>query len=221
MEKDSKKAEFQKSVKAAHLEFDVEPMDQLYENKLGGYFSRLRVKKILQHLSHDSTVLDLGCEAGHVSLKMHKHGCNVISLDLCLPALKKFKEKLKQQNNNDIHPFQAIAQKLPLKDSSVDAVVATEVFEHMPDLPTVISEMNRVLKPGGKVIVTFPNEPLRKKGHGVARLLGIHTEIEDEVTLYDYTFEEIKEKIAKHFKIKKAFSFPTYLPLTRFILAEK
>ncbi len=221
MENQSKDQEFEKSVKAAHLEFDVEPMDQLYQNKLGGYFSRLRVKKILENLPHDSTVLDLGCEAGHVSLKMHKHGCNVISLDLCLPTLKKFKHKLEKENNSSIHPFQAIAQKIPLKDNSVDAVVATEVFEHMPDLPSVISEMHRITKPGGKVIVTFPNEPLRKKGHGVARLLGIHTEIEDEVTLYDYTFEEIKEKIAKHFTIQKAFSFPSYLPLTRFILAEK
>tara|TARA_Y100000310_G_scaffold343993_1_gene454426 strand:+ start:3221 stop:3886 length:666 start_codon:yes stop_codon:yes gene_type:complete len=214
--------EFKKSVDAAYLEFKVEPMDQLYSNKIAGYFSRLRVKKILKEANFkDKKVLDLGCEAGYVSLMMNQAHAKVTSFDLCIPALKKFKEKLIKHNIKDITPFAAIAQKLPLKDSQFDYVVATEVFEHMPELDKVISESFRVLKPGGKLIVTFPNEYLRKKVYWIAKLFGIHTEVEDEVTLYEYSKKEIIDKLSKKFTVKKVYTFPWYFRITHMMVSEK
>ncbi|MDP7324016.1 MAG: class I SAM-dependent methyltransferase, partial [Candidatus Woesearchaeota archaeon] len=166
-------------------------------------------------------VLDLGCEAGYVSLMMKNKGAKVVSLDLCVPALQKFKEKLDKKDIQGIHPFAAIAQQLPLKPNQFDIVVATEVFEHMPELDKVIAEVARVMKSGGSFIVTFPNERLRKKIYWIAKLFGIHTEVEDQVTLYEYTKEEIIDRLAKHFVIKKVYSFPWYFRLTHFMLGEK
>ncbi|MDO1451007.1 class I SAM-dependent methyltransferase [Rhodocytophaga aerolata] len=45
---------------------------------------------------------------------------------------------------------------MPLADASVDCVIATEVFEHCPDLSIVLNEINRVLKPGGMLFFTVP-----------------------------------------------------------------
>jgi SAM-dependent methyltransferase len=45
---------------------------------------------------------------------------------------------------------------LPLPDNAVNCALATEVLEHCPDPGNVLREMNRVLKPGGWVLITVP-----------------------------------------------------------------
>lgn len=50
----------------------------------------------------------------------------------------------------------ADAARLCLPDSSVDVVIAAEVFEHLPDDAAVAAELHRVLRPGGLLAVTVP-----------------------------------------------------------------
>jgi ubiquinone/menaquinone biosynthesis C-methylase UbiE len=47
-------------------------------------------------------------------------------------------------------------QRLPFADQVFDVVLATEVFEHVVDLDGVLAELKRVLRPGGKLLVTAP-----------------------------------------------------------------
>lgn len=47
-------------------------------------------------------------------------------------------------------------RQLPIRTSSVDTVLCTEVLEHVPDARPMMVEMGRVLKPGGKLLVTVP-----------------------------------------------------------------
>ena len=63
--------------------------------------------------------------------------------------------------NIDFYPFRNVdivadAGRLPLKDSSVDAVVCESLLEHVADPAKVILEIKRVLKPGGLVYITAP-----------------------------------------------------------------
>ena len=46
------------------------------------------------------------------------------------------------------------AHHLPFRDGSIDAIVCTEVFEHLIDPPGAAREIERVLKPGGKLVLT-------------------------------------------------------------------
>jgi SAM-dependent methyltransferase len=46
------------------------------------------------------------------------------------------------------------AHRLPFRDATFDAIVCTEVFEHLLDPPTAANEMIRVLKPGGRLALT-------------------------------------------------------------------
>lgn len=45
---------------------------------------------------------------------------------------------------------------LPFPDNHFDSIFTTEVFEHVFNLPEIIVELNRVLKPGGKILITCP-----------------------------------------------------------------
>ncbi len=48
------------------------------------------------------------------------------------------------------------AANVPVPDQSFDTCISTQVLEHVKDPAALISEANRVLKPGGKVILSFP-----------------------------------------------------------------
>ena len=55
--------------------------------------------------------------------------------------------------------IKADVRKLPFKDNWADYILATEIFEHLPlkDLESTAKEWMRVLKPGGRMVITCPN----------------------------------------------------------------
>ena len=75
--------------------------------------------------------------------------------------------------------FACPADDIPLPDASLDSILCTEVLEHVPDPLAVWREFNRLLKPGGKVLLATPmywpghEEPYdfyRYTGFGLRRL---------------------------------------------------
>ncbi|KKR30757.1 MAG: Methyltransferase type 11, partial [Candidatus Woesebacteria bacterium GW2011_GWA1_39_8] len=162
------------SLKAAQKEFREEPMKDFYYNKFAGWPSRLRVKKVLEELGEvkNKRVLDIGCEAGFISFKiLDRNPKELYSIDIVDEALKEFKEKLKNKNyKTKIVIKKVFLQKMPFKNDFFDTAVCTEVIEHAPEIGKGFKEMARVLKKGGKLILTFPNEKLRKKVYWIAKL---------------------------------------------------
>src|SRR6201992_1658186 len=63
----------------------------------------------------------------------------------------------------------ADAERIPYEDETFDLVVGHAVLHHIPDVPTALREVMRVLKPGGRFV--FAGEPT-KIGDGYARRLG-------------------------------------------------
>jgi 2-polyprenyl-6-hydroxyphenyl methylase/3-demethylubiquinone-9 3-methyltransferase len=98
----------------------------------------------------DGTVLvDIGCGGGiladHVSDFTH------IGIDLTTSALA-------AARTHGVVPVRADAASLPLGDGSAGVVVAGEVLEHVADMPAVVAELCRVLRPGGTVIIDTIND---------------------------------------------------------------
>ena len=55
--------------------------------------------------------------------------------------------------------------KIPFEENSFDLVLSNQVFEHVPDLTAVLSEIARVLKPEGKLLSLFPSNEVIREGH--------------------------------------------------------
>ncbi len=88
--------------------------------------------------------LDVGCRDGYWSEKLKSKGYEVVSSDLephYPPAL--------QLDAN---------RKLPFADNEFDLIWCSEVIEHLLDPPFTVAEFKRVLKPGGTLLMTTPNQ---------------------------------------------------------------
>lgn len=207
---------------AARLMYAIDSMDEYYKRDVLGIPSRVRVKKILHELGNvkNKQVLDVGCEAGYITRQMAQKGAKVTGVDLIEEPLNKFKQilstlpKLKKR----ISIQQADANKLPFKNHQFDWVVAAEIIEHMSTLSGFVDGTYMALKPKGKLLITFPNEPLREKFYPFLTLMGINANIESQVTIKTYKPEEIINAFAKKFDLIKFYRLPWFLPLTHLMI---
>lgn len=55
--------------------------------------------------------------------------------------------------------------RIPFEDQAFDLIVNNQVFEHVSDLPGVLAEVRRVLKPGGTLLSLFPSREVWRVGH--------------------------------------------------------
>jgi len=92
-------------------------------------------------------VLDIGCGWGFLARNFAAEGARVTCLDLSFATMRMARrEGSKQELTMDF--VRAAAEYQPLK-CPFDIATATDVLEHVEDLPAVIAEIARVLKPGG------------------------------------------------------------------------
>lgn len=75
-------------------------------------------------------------------------------------TLDKFSSEAAAALPGNVEFVKAIVPPLPFKDESFDYVVSFQVIEHIADDRTFIKEVHRVLRKGGKFIVTTPNKPM-------------------------------------------------------------
>jgi SAM-dependent methyltransferase len=112
-------------------------------------------------LKPNSKFLDLGCGEGrHCFGAYMSEEIDVFGFDMSLSDVGKAKENFDQFNENtstkSCNFGVADAKKLPFKDNTFDFIICSEVLEHIIDYQSALSEINRILKPEGKLAVSVP-----------------------------------------------------------------
>jgi len=114
------------------------------------------ISQVQKHVKIDENfrVLDIGCGDGRfldlVPAK-HKFGVDVSSVGV----------ELAKKKGIDAHVVDVEHDKLPFESNFFDMVFCMEVLEHVFDISLLLSEIKRVLKPGGHIHATVPNEVYR------------------------------------------------------------
>lgn len=103
----------------------------------------------------DCTALEVGCGTGRFSEFLVRLGCHVHALDVT-PAMLEQARALRS-GASAIKWIRASAENLPLVDASFDLVLALKVLPHVPNLPSAIGDVARVLRPEGTAILEFYN----------------------------------------------------------------
>ena len=100
---------------------------------------------------HDRRVLDAGCGTGFFSERARARGARVISLDIGPNLLKVTRARA------GTSVVAADVTQLGLGDASFDVVISSECIEHTVSPRAAVAELSRVLRPGGRLVLTCPN----------------------------------------------------------------
>jgi ubiquinone/menaquinone biosynthesis C-methylase UbiE len=117
---------------------------------------------IRPHLTDGSRLLEIGCGAGNLLLQATVQDSYPVALDLSRQALTFVRSRLEEaktgaQSPSDFACTQAIGEFLPFTDNSFDCILISEVIEHLAAPQVSLREAVRVLRPGGRLLVTTPN----------------------------------------------------------------
>lgn len=132
----------------------------------------------------DKFILDCGCGSGGYILEFFKYSPNVFGVECD-------EEKVKFFKSLNVNPSNVIAgniESLPFEDNKFDLVFLNEVLEHVQNEQKALSEIKRVLKTGGLLVLFSPNR------------------------LYPFETHEVTTKI-RNISLPYYFPFIPYIPL--------
>ena len=127
-------------------------------------------------------VLDLGCGAGIDSAEFARNGASVISTDFARTATQSTQSLLKEANL-PARVVQADVTSLPFENDTFDCVYSFGVLHHIPDVDKAVSEINRVLKPGGQIMAMLYNKDSLLYGYSIVYLRGIKEGLLGKLTM--------------------------------------
>lgn len=128
------------------------------------------------------SVLDLGCGAGIDSGEFARHGACVVSVDFTETATK-LTEKLLREANLPGEVKRADATSLPFEKDTFDCVYSFGVLHHILDVDKAVSEIHRVLKPGGQVMAMLYHKDSLLYAYSIVYLKGIRERLLEKLTM--------------------------------------
>jgi SAM-dependent methyltransferase len=163
------------------------------------YFE-LRRRFLREHVRSGDRVLDLGCGEGTFTALLAQTGAEAVGVEVAESALRRARAA---------HPeigflLSPVDGPLPLEDAAFDVVWASEVIEHVADTARWLSEIRRVLRPAGRLLLTTPHHRrlavlfggLERYAEPLSDHLHLYTRKSLKRTLAELGFREIAVRAA-------------------------
>ena len=126
---------------------------------------------VLEYLSisRDDRICEVGVGSGETTVRLSKLGMTVTGFDISQPTVEALRYLEKRYPNMrlvtaDVTDPTAVAD----YEGRFTLLVSCDTLEHVTDPPAYFRSIARLLSPGGRFLVTFPNEP-KERMHGITR----------------------------------------------------
>jgi ubiquinone/menaquinone biosynthesis C-methylase UbiE len=97
-------------------------------------------------------VLEVGCGQGHLTIRLAARGIDIVGIDANPNAAE-------VSGSDRVRHMRA--EELEFDDAEFETIVSVHAIEHIPPLEKAVSEMARVLRPGGRALFIYPAEPIQ------------------------------------------------------------
>src|SRR5258708_1182295 len=166
-----------------------------------GHHSMQRYKFAMNFVQ--GRVLDVACGTGYGSYVLGYRASHVLGVDIASTAIAE--AKLHNSRHN-VEYREGTLQQLTLPSNSFAAAVSLETLEHLSDPVTFLTEVARVLAPGGRLVISAPNA--LQYSRGAPPMHNPHH-------LNEPTFEQLSAWLDPYFRIEDASEHsPCWDPLT-------
>jgi SAM-dependent methyltransferase len=120
---------------------------------------RRRRELLLGEVRPGERVLDLGCGAGRFVAALRDAGADPVGVEVAEAALERARRNAPGADLRLVAPDGA----LPLGHGEIDLVWCSEVLEHVPDTVALLTEIRRVLRRDGRLLLTVPDHGRLKR----------------------------------------------------------
>lgn len=121
---------------------------------------REALRRFVRSLGRVERALDLGCGDGRLGAELD--AAELTAADVSPVALERARRRLPEARVVELEPDAP----LPLGDGAFDLVLCAETIEHVRDVQLLLSEIRRVLRPGGTLALTTPASlPVGRRPH--------------------------------------------------------
>jgi 2-polyprenyl-3-methyl-5-hydroxy-6-metoxy-1,4-benzoquinol methylase len=165
------KTEFRAAIRQVLAESEQGRMDEAgfpaysHPNPFINWLFWQRLHKVINYIERDAPyehVLDFGCGSGVLLPFLCEIGQRVTAMDIdLLPFERVSRLRAFPANLQFLDAREVTLKDLP--KASFDIIVATDVLEHVEDLPGTLTDMEALLKPGGQIVISGPTENILYK----------------------------------------------------------
>jgi 2-polyprenyl-3-methyl-5-hydroxy-6-metoxy-1,4-benzoquinol methylase len=122
-------------------------------DKLSKHLERLPSEKAKKFLNVNDIVLDFGCATGTVTTELSDYVKEIKGIDISSRMIDAAKRKVSEVNIKNIDFIQATIDDERLKIDSFNVIIAFNILHFFQDTQNVLKRVNKLLKPGGLIII--------------------------------------------------------------------